>query len=944
MSGDEPQVVAPGSPLSGDRLEALAEHWQEVLAAPSQPSSAAVLRRELLDLRAEIGLDSLARVVDRLAALTEVWECLLADAPESADEVGIFCARSLAEIGRAERSGGSETIQELVLEQSSASWGEYLALLEPSGPELAANDEFAEAEPEAMPDDTPAIDAQALLRLFRGPATDGPAEAEPELPPPAPAPSPPRHNDRLKIPALPARLDLDDEIRDAFLADATELFERVEPLVLGLPRSSDLAADLSELRRALHTLKGAAGSVGLVDLAAVVHHLEERIEEAGATVPSALGDALLAMLGYLEGLLGLLRRGPRPATAGAKTASTAAPALRPEPEPPLSAAPEPGGGDVGPVRVASARFDDLLDIASELIVRRRVWTAHAEALKSITAMVRSCRGQMLGVLDRLHEAGLGREEAGRRLDPHADLPGQLRRLGEVADDLAVLAESSREAALSLADHGDAMGRLATQLWDEFQAIRIVPVRGLFQRLARVAHEAARVEGRRVEVGMLGEETGVDRAVQDKAFEPLLHVVRNAVGHGIEAPEERARAGKPSSGRITLEARREGNSLVLSVADDGRGLDLPAIEAKARRVGLLSPGERPSAERLRNLIFHPGFSTRSQANAISGRGVGMDVVAREVGLLKGTVELASESGKGTRQTIRLPVRLALETAMVVQVDGQGFAVPVAQIEHAQVAGDGQQVEIGRVLPFRDGEIPVLRAREILYLNVTPAAAWPKLLVVRHGGGLVGLVVDAIEGTEDLVIKPLGSLLAGHPLISGTSLSIRGEVISVLDPSRLGRWVGAGGLPAATAGSTAGRETRPRGVPAVLVVDDSISVRKVLARGLQAMRLEVDEVSDGLEALGRLRGRSYDLVVTDLEMPRLDGFELVAEMQRVAALARIPVVVASTRADEETRRRVLGLGARQFLAKPVEPKALAEAVAPLLGRATERAGAAWAEEAS
>jgi CheY-like chemotaxis protein len=234
-------------------------------------------------------------------------------------------------------------------------------------------------------------------------------------------------------------------------------------------------------------------------------------------------------------------------------------------------------------------------------------------------------------------------------------------------------------------------------------------------------------------------------------------------------------------------------------------------------------------------------------------------------------------------------------------------------------------------FRDRRIPVIHAREMLGIASTPPPAWPKLLVVRSASGLIGLAVDAIEGTEELVIKSLGSLLAGHPVISGTSLSVSGEVISILNPSGLKRWV-SDGLPPELAGSAVpGSEAGPRPGSTVLVVDDSISVRRVVARHLQTMGLEVDEVSDGLEALGRLRSRAYGLVVTDLEMPRLDGFELVAEMQRIAPLASTPVIVASTKVDQETRRRVLALGARAFLAKPVDPTALASAVGPLLQRA-------------
>jgi chemotaxis protein histidine kinase CheA len=544
---------------------------------------------------------------------------------------------------------------------------------------------------------------------------------------------------------------------------------------------------------------------------------------------------------------------------------------------------------------------------------------------------------MLACLDRLHEAGLGRENRSPLLAVGMELPGQLRRLGELADDLLVLAETAQAAALPIADHGDALGRLTLQLWDELQRIRIVSIRGLFQRLARVAHEAARVEGRQVEVVMVGEDTGVDRAVQDKAFEPLLHVVRNAVGHGIESPADRLASGKAAAGRITLEARREGNTLVVAVQDDGRGLDHAAIADKARNLGLLTPDEKPSTERLNNFIFHSGFSTKGTANAISGRGVGMDVVAREVGVLKGTIELQTEQGRGTRLTIRLPARLALETAMIVRVDGQAFALPVAQIEYAQPLETGLEEEVvskdisqsaRQFVTCRDARIPLINARKMLAIACTPAPAWPKLLVVRSATEMVGLAVDSIEGTEDLVIKSLGTLLAGHPVISGTSLSVSGEVISILNPSGLKCWMSEALPPEPPEPAGAGSVLGDRPGFAVLVVDDSISVRRVIVRHLRRMGLDVDEASDGLEALGRLRSCVYRLVVTDLEMPRLDGFELLAELQRSELLAPIPVIAASTKLDDETRRRVFALGARAFLAKPVDPTALAHAVSPLL----------------
>ena len=581
-----------------------------------------------------------------------------------------------------------------------------------------------------------------------------------------------------------------------------------------------------------------------------------------------------------------------------------------------------------------------MDLASELIARRGVWAAQAERLAKFAAMIRACRNDLQVRLDGLNELGLGRlayAETGRRTTEarrdHAakgDASGVatvLLRLTEQVEDLAVLTEAAQAQALPLADDSDTLARLTLQLWETLQSIRIVPIRGLFQRLARVAHDAARIEGREVEVVMVGEETGLDRAVQDKAFEPLLHVVRNAVGHGIESPAERTTAGKPAVGRVTLEARREGNTLVLSVQDDGRGLDYAAIAEKGRRLGLLGPDEAAGPERLSALIFRSGFSTRDEANAISGRGVGMDVVAQEVRRLRGTTELTSQPGMGTRLTIRLPARLALEQAIIARAAGQTFAIPITLIEHAQAfePGDVEGMGSDATVRVRDRRVPLIVAREALGFSATAPASCPKLLLVRAEGKALALLFDAIEGACELVIKPFGPLLAGHPVIWGTSLSLTGDVIFIINPSGLFHWLSEG-----RAAAVPPNEPAPRPAP-VLVVDDSISVRRVASRQLRTLGLEVEEVSNGVEALGRLLTRQYSMVLTDLEMPRMDGFELLAEMRRSPALAALPVIVASTESRPATRRRVLALGANAFLAKPIDQDELARVAGALLNRA-------------
>ena len=1019
--------MTPHSPASAtatsiaDRLATLAESWRGATDghAPSSGSGRDLLREALnsIELEAEAeGLGPLAAALRRIAVLSEIWECLEGD-PEQSDgaaDVASFCVGALDRLARGQRTGrdNDRGVCEEILRQSAESWGEYISSLDPTAVEETNADQGSFDQVDGSLDDAPPeVDQATLLRLLQG---MGVASAPPEpahhtskgasisevgkeppspvgksskasTPPDKSTPIPSREQGRaaskneplpeagLRIPPLPKRLDLDEEMREAFLADATDLFERIESIVVGLGSLANHREAIQELCRCFHTIKGAAGSVGLGELATLVHELEERLSKAGGTVSPGLNDLLHQVVNYLEELIGWLRQGgsaipekppaqtiarviqsvPPPAT---KVDAAVAPAVIPSasgaaqvPPSSQSGATSPVPAAEGPVRVPAARFDELTDLASELILQGRFWLSQAESMKTFATSVQDCRGRLLGSLDRLHDVGLW--EKGQRAvvatQSEADIAVQLRRLEEQVDDLNVLAASAHAAAGPMADRGDTLVRLSRRIWDSFQSLRIVPIQGLFQRLARVLHDAARVEGRQVEVVMKGEETGVDRAVQDKAFEPLLHVVRNAVGHGIESAADRVQAGKSPVGRVSLEARREGNTLAIVVSDDGKGLDDEAIEAKARQLGWLGPHEKPSPERLHGFLFQSGFSTRSQANAISGRGVGMDVVAREVENLRGTIELTSQPGTGTQLTIRLPARLALEPALIMRVADQAFAIPASQVEHAQLfespLSEGcEEVEAESPDPpsnasgpahvnYRDQAVPVVFAREMLGIGQPYSLAWPKLVIVRAGSRLIGLVVDAIERAEDLVIKPLGALLAGHPLVSGTSTSINGEVISVLHSSGLERWLHfrmASRAHMVSSDEQAAFPVTAEESVAVLVVDDSISVRRGMARQLRGMGLKVQEVSDGLEALGKLRECHYGLVLTDLEMPKLDGFALLAEIKRSPRLATIPVIVASTRCDPETRRRVLELGAQALLSKPVDPHELGRTVEPFL----------------
>ncbi|MFO0956212.1 MAG: response regulator [Isosphaeraceae bacterium] len=849
-----------------------------------------------------------------LLRLVELWEIFGADDPPTGEAVQGFLRGACERLSRADPGDWAGLVSGFEAE-SNRRWGEYLGLLDPWGGGAEA---VAEPEIPAQGPDEPGVDASALLQLLMGgqapraggatptpPArvVEGPAEPpRPEVRAPAQAPErqPPASDGPSSPAPTPAELlaGLDPSLREIFLEEAQELFERIQSIVLELGQGDD-AERLGELKRCLHTLKGASLSVGLSSLGNLAHRTEDRLDEAGSSLDDAAIAALESALSQIEGTLGVLAGRPsggRPSREVERPEPTAPPESagpvgpRPSLEAasmPIDAAPESPASTAesasdGTLRVPAAKVDELMDVVSELLLRRRCWQDQADRARRWSEAARAASLRLRATAEALS----GRNRSG--------LPdGVAAGLAEQAEDLQVLAESIRSSEMPLNDEAEALGRLGLQLWDGLQSARILPIKGLMQRLVRVARDAARAEGRQIDVRTVGDDIGLDRSTQDRAFEPMLHLVRNAVGHGIEAPPERKAAGKPEAGRISIEARREGNAVLVEIQDDGRGLDHARIEAKGRRLGLIAPGEKPDADRLNRLIFHAGLSTRESVNEVAGRGIGMDVVAREVARLNGSIGLQTKAGQGTRFTVRLPARLALEQAVVFRLDGRPFGLPIEAISAA--SGEASSP---------------LDLRALLGIRGSPARKCPTVLEVRSDGRSSAFRVDAIDGPRSLVVRPLGPMLAGHPAVVGSSFTTIGEVVLMLSPGGLLRLAES---PAALGPSTAvaanGGEP-----PRALVVDDSISVRQSHSRHLRALGYRVDEAGDGEQAMRLIRERAYAAVLTDLEMPRMDGLELIAELRRNGRSAGLALIASSTRGD--LGQRALALGAPRFLPKPVD----------------------------
>ncbi len=959
----------------------------------SDPDRRSVLResRELEVEADRLGFAPLSRHLHRIALLIEFRENLIDDAPAEASELTSVAVEGLSRLAQALADGEAHRPFPEVQGTSSARWDEILRIMgsdEEEGIDGGAGTELAEASSEfalleSIPlvsrnlqirpasetprsvmededDDPPKIDKGQLFEMLFG-AGDR-ARAPRPLADARALPATQRSPRRSASPPFEDRVGFDDsppavvgvsalasedvartgelepaledpEIRESFRADCEGLILRISSIVEEFDRGDPTPEIRIELGRHLHTLKGAAGAVGLLDLSQLVHQLEDMNEEAARSSGPARGeflvrlhDLVLRTEAILSGFASRTNpKSPAEFPAPFEQSPRAQPAVISEisPSPSGSRRDETTGSDLDEtVRVSISRLGELMDLIAELFLRNSPRAKRAEEVKELSDAARSCRNRLTASIDRLcdiyttlnvtslnveHPTQSGRPGS-TNLAVHREMVGLIRHLTEQADDLAVVAETARSLSAPMMDDADASARLVRQVWDLLHDIRVVPVRPLLQRLARVTRAAAKIEGKPVEVAIIGGDLCLDRLIQDKIFEPLLHVVRNAIGHGIESPEVRLSAGKPPTGRVTLAAGRDDQAFVFTVRDDGGGLDDAAIEAKARALGLLLPGEAATSQQLREIIFRPGFTTRHEVDSISGRGLGMDVVAKEVAQLQGTIRLESEAGTGTSLSIRLPSQLTLEQSMIIRVDGQSFAIPLNSVE----------VDPGMGRTEREGDFaePPVDARIALGLNSPPPSHNPRVLRVMIQGVKRDVLVDSIEGPRELVARPLHPLLSAHPVISGTSLASDGDLILLINPAGLARDEFVSPAPAP-----------PRPVP-VLLVDDSISVRRSVYRHLRSLGLEVDEASDGVEALKLLRDRSYRFMITDIDMPRMSGFELLTELAKERPSSRPPVIVSSSRSDLQTRQTAQSLGARAFIVKPIGMEELAEVVGPLL----------------
>ena len=778
--------------------------------------------------------------------------------------------------------------------------------------------------------------------------------------------------------------ELDPELVDIFVEEGGDLLDHSDGLLAQLREAPNEREPLVGLQRDLHTLKGGARMAGIMAVGELGHVMESLLEavvdqrtelgrdgivllergfdrlhgmvtRVGSRRAIAMPDALIAVFdARSRGLAvpGLVESeaadAPLPSRDEASTASEGG-ELKPLSAPILDT-PFADEDDIGvrapqeQVRIRADLLDRLVNYAGEVAIYRARLEQQLGAFRGAIAEMAQTNLRMRDQLRRLEietEAQIiaryQREgEAGEHFDPleldrFSNLQQLSRALGESAADQnslqITLDDLTRQYETLLLQQS----RVSSELQEGLMRTRMVPFDTLLPRLRRVVRQASSELGKQVALKLDGTQGELDRNVLERMTAPLEHMLRNAVAHGLEKPEQRRAAGKPDEGTVRIAVRREGSEVVLEVADDGAGLDRAAIRRRGEERGLVRSDAVLADADLDTLILEPGFSTADEVSRLAGRGVGMDVVASEVRQLGGTLDIHSNPGKGVHFTLRLPQTLAVTQAVFVRIGDTTFAVPIASVRgvgrlsrEVLDAGDVAYRYGGEDYPVHDLGMLVGHA---------PAKAEGQLqmplLLIRSGDLRAAVTIDQVIGNREIVVKPVGPQVASVPGIFGATIMGDGRVVVILDVAPLVRRRAAllQDFTQNVAPPSAPAETRR--VPLVMVVDDSVTMRKVTGRVLERHNFEVVTAKDGVDALERLAERVPDLMLLDIEMPRMDGYELATQMKADPHLRDVPIVMITSRTGEKHRQRAFEIGVERYLGKPYQEPELMRNVFELLG---------------
>lgn len=911
------------SPL-GETIESLLAPLEQTFKAfASQSGSLTEFSRHAeraIEVLRDIGEEEAAVLVDTLSSLTEVAEGITSNQdsdPADGDEIVQFVEDGLQGLRDGLMGDSPGGFHDRVT-AATERWGEHLQLLTDSpglsGAPAALSGEWDGSEPDGAASQVDLI----LSTLASAPdASSTPVprcETEEST-----ADGPPTHSvspvNDTEHPTL------DSELLEAYLEDAVQCLTSMERSLLDFESDPNSDTPIEQLCRELHTLKGASASVGFSELAAQLHEVEEELEGHRADTGSVPVDRVMACVDAVRTQISSLQTSSELAV-GPESQTGTRPAVE---------FGDSGADSTDFVRVRTSQLDTLMDLLADVVMWRTRREKSLSELDSCDRELSRCHYRVQAIADRLHDHHSGRPSAGTSTETP-----QSGRVAELTGDMREIMQQLRKTRRELAEENRAISQFVHEFRQTLVQVRRVPLSGLFQRLRRAVRDAARVEGKDVDLQIHGDHLGLERSLQERLYEPLLHLVRNAVSHGIESPDVRIKSGKSPCGTVTLDAYGSPHVLIIEVRDDGRGLDFDAIRRRGVERGMIYADRPVSEAELARLIFRPGFSTRDVTNAVAGRGVGMNVVEEALDRCHCHIETESTSGRGTRFRITIPLRSVVEHTLLFRSGGQAFALPMQFVKSASQNRTGEcpgdqspaAVPLDRLLgDTRQPSGQVQGLIEIAERLTSRSDAGTAEKLAREHRLRIG--VDEILGPEEVVVRPLPPLLRRHPHLCGLTVSGTGEVVLLLDGRRLlndsaseiDRRSEPSVQPMAASGDRHDLSGRR-----VLVADDSLSARRRLVQIMRDLGLDIVEVGDGAEALERLRDEEYDAVFSDLEMPNLGGFDLLEELKCLAPKAP-PCVIVTTRSESDTRDRAASLGAAGFLAKPVDTDSVTDMVARL-----------------
>ncbi len=728
--------------------------------------------------------------------------------------------------------------------------------------------------------------------------------------------------------------------------------DRLQAIQLGVLEleKPDGARAVENVARELHTMKGESRMLGLPAIGQVAHASEDLLKAwtekkvDARTATDLLLHACDAISDLLDDNVGAKEGTPASTEIVQKlttTAGTPVPPLKPPPSAPRQARPRasapaaatapvaqpPPSAPVAPPPPAprpstptpaptpdAHHFEETVEkkAAVDRSIRVNVEVLDAVGLLAGDLLVESARSELRGhELQSLFERFARLGENLLKATEHGGLPvDQRRRIALLESDLSLLRDDAFRFVRHHSDGLNTLNSSLTQLADHVADARLVPLSTVFDAFPRAVRELANSQGKQIELLVENTSAGVDRSMVADVRDALIHLIRNAVDHGIEPPDLRETLGKPELGRVSLKARADGDMLAVEVEDDGRGIDPTTLKESAVRKGVITAvqaaglNDREALE----LIFKAGFSTKEQVSEVSGRGVGMDVVKRKVEALGGSVSINTRTGRSTSVSLRLPQSLALMRVLLVRLGDDVYGMPAADVEAvARFSPDDRLEVFGTLAVMHRGKpIAFTALGPLLGLNGGPRFDRPPCVVVRFGDERAALVVDGFVDEREVAVKPIGGdFLKGAPFVAGSAALEDGRIAVLLHVPDIMAEIRKLSRPVET---TAAKRLK------VLLVDDSPIARATESALVRALGHEVEEAQDGEDAWDRMqRGGTFDLILTDVQMPRLDGFALTRRLKNHADFGRLPVVILSSLASPEDKRRGLDAGADAYLVK-------------------------------